>query len=111
MPTGEKADHCDLCEAAKITHWFHEDDVCWIAECEICDTPMVVWRWHGIDPCEAELAHMHTELARVSASVFEAHYVDDNMRNIPDHYHAHARPISRGIPGFFGHGHRQDKAR
>ena len=20
------------------------------------------------------------------------HYVDDNMRNIPDHYHAHARP-------------------
>jgi hypothetical protein len=31
--------------------------------------------------------------------------VDDNMRNIPDHYHAHARP--RG--GFFGHGHRKDK--
>ena len=28
------------------------------------------------------------------------HYVDDNMRNIPDHYHAHARPKG----GFFGHG-------
>jgi hypothetical protein len=28
------------------------------------------------------------------------HYIDDNMRSIPDHYHAHARP--RG--GFFGHG-------
>ena len=54
MPTGEKVDRCDLCEAAKITHWFHEDDVCWIAECEICDTPMVVWRWHGIDPTEDE---------------------------------------------------------
>jgi hypothetical protein len=31
------------------------------------------------------------------------HYVDDNMRNIPDHFHAHARP--RG--GFFGHGYRR----
>ena len=28
------------------------------------------------------------------------HYVDDNMRNIPDHYHAHGRPAG----GFFGHG-------
>ena len=31
------------------------------------------------------------------------HYVDDNMRNIPDHYHAHARPKG----GFFGHGFRR----
>ena len=31
------------------------------------------------------------------------HYVDDNMRNIPDHYHAHARPTG----GFFGHGYRR----
>ena len=41
---------CDLCEAAKITHWFHEDDVCWIAECELCSTPMVVWKDHGTEP-------------------------------------------------------------
>jgi len=27
-------------------------------------------------------------------------YIDDNMRNIPDHYHAHGRPVG----GFFGHG-------
>jgi hypothetical protein len=25
--------------------------------------------------------------------------------NIPDHYHAHARPAG----GFFGHGHRKDR--
>ena len=105
MPAGENVEDCDLCEAAKITRWFHEDDVCWIAECEICDTPMVVWRWHGIDPSGDDLAHMHAELARVSASVFDDHYVDDNMRNIPDHYHAHARPTG----GFFGHGHRRDQ--
>ena len=37
-----------------------------------------------------------------AAQILLAH-VDDNMRNIPDHYHAHARP--RG--GFFGHGMRR----
>ena len=35
----ERADDCDLCEAARITPWFHEDDICWIAECEICAVP------------------------------------------------------------------------
>ncbi len=45
-----KVDNCDLCEAAKITPWFYDDDVCWIAECEICETPMVVWRFHGKVP-------------------------------------------------------------
>jgi len=97
----ETSDHCDLCEAARITPWFHEDEICWIAECEICATPMVVWRSHGTEPPAAELAHMHERLASVVAAHFTfEHYVDDNMRNIPDHYHAHARP--RG--GFFGHG-------
>jgi hypothetical protein len=47
---------------------------------------------------------MHLRLGEVVATHFTyEHYVDDNMRNIPDHYHAHARP--RG--GFFGHGLRR----
>ena len=97
----EQADGCDLCEAARITPWYHEDDICWIAECEICATPMVVWRGHGVDPPADELAHMHEKLASVVMTHFEfEHYVDDNMRNIPDHYHAHGRPVG----GFFGHG-------
>src|SRR3546814_2457398 len=79
MPHGEKVDDCDLCEAAKITHWFHEDDVCWIAECEICDTPMVVWRWHGVDPDDTAMQHMHAQLARVAGDVFDGHYLDDNI--------------------------------
>jgi hypothetical protein len=96
-----RVDNCDLCEAARITPWFHEDDICWIAECEICATPMVVWRHHGVTPPAAHLAHMHAELGRAVAGNFTfEHYVDDNMRNIPDHYHAHARPKG----GFFGHG-------
>ncbi len=97
----ESAPDCDLCEAARITPWFHEDDVCWIAECEICAVPMVVWRVHDTEPPPPALVHMHDRLAEVVAEYFTfEHYVDDNMRNIPDHYHAHARP--RG--GFFGHG-------
>lgn len=92
---------CDLCEAARITPWFHEDDVCWIAECEICYVPMVVWKSHDPNPPDTVKAELHARLAEVVAEHFEfEHYVDDNMRNIPDHYHAHARPVG----GFFGHG-------
>jgi hypothetical protein len=95
---------CDLCEAAHLTTWFHEDDVCWIADCEICDVPMVVWRMHGTAPPADALSHMHEQLARVAGEQLTVeHYIDDNMRNIPDHYHAHARP--RG--GFFGRGFRR----
>jgi hypothetical protein len=61
-----KSDDCDLCEAARITPWFHEDDVCWIAECEICYVPMVVWRFHGTSPPADQLEHMHRELGRVA---------------------------------------------
>ena len=49
-----------------------------------------------------------TQLGRVAGEVLTVeHYVDDNMRNIPDHYHAHARPKG----GFFGHGFRTADAR
>jgi hypothetical protein len=103
-PHHVQVDDCDLCEAARITEWFHEDDVCWIAECEICATPMVVWRSHGNEPPAEELRHMHEQLGLVVETHFEfEHRVDDNMRNIPDHYHAHARPKN----GFFGHGLRR----
>jgi hypothetical protein len=95
---------CDLCEAARITPWFYEDDLCWIAECEICAVPMVVWKRHDRDPPAEVRTQLHERLATVVAECFDfEHYVDENMRNIPDHYHAHARP--RG--GFFGHGLRR----
>jgi hypothetical protein len=104
LPGRTFSDRCDLCEEARITQWFHEDDDCWIAECEICAVPMVVWRNHDRRPPDDVKAVLHERLGRVVAEHFDfEHYVDDNMRNIPDHYHAHARP--RG--GFFGHGLRR----
>ena len=83
---------CELCEAARITPWYFEDEMCWVAECEFCSVPMVVWRQHSATPSEAEKELMHRRLADVVAAEFGFDYfVDDKMRNIPDHYHAHAR--------------------
>ena len=87
--------HCDLCEAARITPWHHEDDICWVADCEVCDVPMVVWRRHGTEPPEHELEHMLSTLTDVAAARFgDATFtLDRNMRQIPDHFHAHARDV------------------
>lgn len=85
---------CDLCEAAPITTRYHEDELCWIADCEICLVPMVVWRVHSPTPSEQEKQDMVARLAAIADLEFGAGgwRVDDHMRNIPDHYHAHARP-------------------
>ena len=87
----------DLCEAAVITTRYFTDDDCWIADCEICLVPMVVWNTHDVAPPEDVLERLRSALTTVADAEFgEGHWsYDDHMRNIPDHYHAHARP-----PGF-----------
>jgi len=89
------ANGCELCEAARITPWHHEDDVCWIADCESCDVPVVVWKRHGADPDEASLEHMLATLAATADRVLgEGEWrLDRAMRQIPDHFHAHARTV------------------
>ncbi len=84
---------CDLCEAAIITTRYYEDDLCWIADCEICLVPMVVWRVHDPAPSEKLKQDLRVALATVADRVLgEGNWsLDDHMRNIPDHYHAHAR--------------------
>jgi hypothetical protein len=76
-----------------MTEWFHEDEVCWVADCEVCDVPMVVWREHGAEPPEDALAHMVARLTEVADARFGADgwTIDPVMRQIPDHFHAHAR--------------------
>jgi len=89
----DSAAGCELCEAARLTPWYHEDDVCWIAECESCFVPVVVWRDHGAAPPEGAVMHMLAQLERVGAELYgdDGYYVDPVMRQIPDHFHAHAR--------------------
>lgn len=95
---------CELCRAERLTEWFYEDDECWIAECEQCDVPMVVWKRHDPNPPEEIRVVL---LARLSDVVIRfygyEHWVDERLRTIPTHWHAHARP--RG--GFYGMGRRQ----
>lgn len=97
-------DGCELCEEARMSEWFHEDDECWIAECESCAVPMVVWRRHDASPDEETKRRLHDKLLEVVTQHFDFEpRVDDNMRTIPDHYHAHARPKD----GFYGFGLRR----
>jgi hypothetical protein len=104
VPTATGVADCELCEAAKTTEWFHEDDLCWVAECESCYVPMVVWKQHDPNPPEEIRAELLNTLAVVVSRHFDMEcWFDDDMRSIPHHYHAHARP--RG--GFFGHGIRR----
>lgn len=90
------AKECELCEAARFTEWYYEDEICWIAECEACCVPMIVWKKHDAQPSVEIKELLHSRLIEVATHVFDYQpYIDDNMRNIPDHYHAHAR--GRGL--------------
>jgi hypothetical protein len=88
---------CELCEAARMTPWHHEDNICWVADCEACDVPIVVWNDHGAEPPADQVAHMVAELEAVGADCFgpNGYSVDRVMRQIPDHFHAHARDRNR----------------
>jgi len=76
-----------------MTRWYHEDELCWVADCEVCDVPMVVWRSHGPTPPASDVERMLAVLDRVAAARFgvDAFTVDRTMRQIPEHFHAHAR--------------------
>jgi hypothetical protein len=96
---------CELCEAAPITERFYDDELCWIAECESCNVPMVVWKAHDPDPPEEVRVVLVSRLAEVMALHFESEWwLDDKLRSVPHHYHAHAR--TRG--DFFRHPLRRD---
>jgi len=95
---------CELCEAAPITQWYYEDEMCWVAECEACFVAMVVWKVHDPVPPEEVRVVLFERLAHVVDEHYGYEYfIDDRLRTIPDHYHAHAR--RRG--GMFGQGQRR----
>ena len=95
------ASDCLLCRAERITDWHFEDEDCWVADCMICATPMIVWRTHGL-PDAAEEARLLSHLERVAAARYGdgGYWLDRERRRIPEHWHAHARPEG----GFFDPG-------
>jgi hypothetical protein len=83
---------CELCAAVPFTEWYHADELCWIAECDSCAVPMVVWRVHDPTPPEEVRAELLDRLQTVVAARSDAPFwIDERLRSIPDHYHAHAR--------------------
>jgi hypothetical protein len=92
------AEACSLCSAERVTDWHLEDDDCWVADCLVCMTPMIVWRTHGLPDPDLE-ASLLARLGTIAASRYgeDGFYIDPERRRIPDHWHAHARPAG----GFF----------
>jgi hypothetical protein len=90
-------DDCLLCSAERVTAWHYEDDDCWVADCVVCATPMIVWRPHGLPGPEHE-ARLLERLEAVAGERYpDGFWIDGERRRIPDHWHAHARPDG----GFF----------
>jgi hypothetical protein len=89
---------CLLCSAERVTDWLLEDDDCWVADCVVCMTPMVVWRIHGMPDPDLE-ALLLERLGQIAEGRYGdgGFYIDGERRRIPDHWHAHARPAG----GFF----------
>lgn len=92
---------CELCQLARTTTWHAEFDEPFrfaILDCDSCDVPMVVLGDHRATPTDAEKATMQQRLGEIADRLFEhGWFFDDHMRQIPDHYHCHARPFPKGF--------------
>lgn len=88
-----KKEDCLLCAAERVTAWFYEDELCWVAECMVCLAPMVVARDHNFPDAATEEA-MIDILKKVAAEKYgeDGYWIDTERRRIPDHWHVHARP-------------------
>ena len=97
--SSSNAEGCLLCRGERLTEWHFEDETCWIADCMVCATPMIVWRTHGLPDSETErLLVERLDLIATSRYGLGGYWIDGERRRIPDHWHAHARPAG----GFFG---------
>lgn len=88
---------CELCELVRSTTWYAEFDEPFrftILDCDSCDVPMAVIGDHKRALTAAESDVVRANLAKIADEKYPHGWVfDDNMRQIPDHYHVHARPI------------------
>ena len=93
---------CELCALARTTKWYAEIDAPFrfaVLDCDSCDVPMAVLGDHRRQPTDAESEAMRRELARIASEIYpQGWFFDDHMRQIPDHYHVHARPYPKWWP-------------
>ena len=84
---------CELCQADRWTHWYAATDDGWVADCEVCSVPMVVWWDHGPEAPPDVVDRLLAELTAAADDRFGpgAWRLDRTMRQVPGHFHAHAR--------------------
>ena len=99
-PSAPPNDACDLCELAHYTQWYAE--FAWpfrftILDCDACDVPIAVLGEHRVDVDPAAVAFMEAALHLVAERKYTGKFpkwmFDHVMRQIPDHYHFHVRPL------------------
>jgi len=87
---------CELCILTRSTAWyaeFEEPIRFTILDCDSCDVPMAVIGCHKRTLSAEESEIVRAALTRIADEKYPQGWVfDDNMRQIPDHYHIHARP-------------------
>jgi hypothetical protein len=96
------AARCELCDLARTTRWyaqFFEPFPFTILDCDSCDVPMAVLGEHRAAVSEGERDVMQRALRLVGESLLLGEmFFDDRMRQIPEHYHLHARVRPRWWP-------------
>ncbi len=87
---------CELCELIPSTTWYaqFEDPFRFtILDCDSCDVPMAVIGTHKKALTDAESEFIRAALTKIADEKYPQGWAfDDNMRQIPDHYHIHTRP-------------------
>ena len=100
------AGKCELCELVRSTRWYAQyfDPLPFtVLDCDSCDTPMAVLTEHRREVSEREKRLMTDALELVGRALELGElFFDDRMRQIPDHYHLHARPRPRWWPASGG---------
>lgn len=76
---------CPLCERGKVSHWYLEDDICWVADCITFGLPMIVLKRHTMDPTDQELNHLKS----VVNNLFPSKGLRKGQRRRADHLHWH----------------------
>lgn len=93
---------CELCELAPMTEWYGEFEEPFrfvLLDCDSCDVPMVVFGEHRATLSDEERNVMQDALATLAREKFgDRWFFDDSMKQIPDHYHCHARPFPKWWP-------------
>lgn len=93
---------CELCELARTTRWYAECVEPFrvvVLDCDSCEVPMAVLGAHRAAPTAAERRFMEETLSRIADARYpQGWFFDDHMRQIPDHYHLHARPYPTWWP-------------